>query len=259
MANEAYSVCEEEGLCITLGFPNRNSYPGFVRKLQFSHIGNASVMFRPLHIGNLLLSSPRIRNADKYSPSAIHFNELDLDSVGTAQFECHALDFRKDAEEFDEFVSGQKGTEISVYKSSRFCAWRFQEIPTRSYEAFQARGDKRILATCVVRRRRVKGIECVFLVDLQVADGSDGLAAGRFLIKEVLRKYRELGFAIAGVMVNRRSRASQVVRALWFREMPRRFLPHDAPVIVRKNLVSASEAVFDMERWAFSFGDYDVF
>jgi GNAT superfamily N-acetyltransferase len=37
LAKETYSLCKAEGVHIVFGFPNQNSYPGFIRKLDWVH------------------------------------------------------------------------------------------------------------------------------------------------------------------------------------------------------------------------------
>ena len=261
MANETYAICEQEGLSLTLGFPNKNSYPGFVRKLRFRHIGNATVMFRPLRPLSLLASVTRLKNALKYAPSALHHRDSELSSWTAGSFEIRPLDFYEDAAEYDQMIAAQSesGPRFSVQKCAKFLHWRLQRIPTREYRAFQALDATGTQATCAIRRRKVKGIECAFVVDLQLADGQKGLAAGRSLLKTVLRYYRSTGAALAGMMVNAGSRSHHLARSVWFREMPHHLLPHDAPIIVRRNGNAASTSVYDIKAWDFSFSDYDVF
>ncbi len=259
MANETYAVCEREGLHLTLGFPNKNSYPGFVRKLQFRHIGNAAVMFRPLGIFSLAGSLPAMNKAAKYAPS-------DMDGAPVANFFLHSgaldispLDFQDEWAAYDELVNTVELPRYTVHKSAAFCSWRFQKVPTRRYQSFQARDRDGMKAACVIRQRKVKGIECIFFVDFIMDGGPDGIAAGKSLLKAVLQRYRKSGVALAGMMVNRSTDLHRLARSAWFREMPSQLLPHDAPVIVRRNGTAISESIFDVADWALSFGDYDVF
>lgn len=259
MANETYAVCERLRLGITLGFPNKNSYPGFVRKLQFRHIGNASVMFKPLAPARLLGSLPKLRGAAKYAPSGLESDGIEDIRARAGAYTIGDLDFRNDSDAYDRLISGQNIPRFSVLRQAGFARWRFQDIPTRNYRAFQAADANGMQAACVVRQRMVKGIECAFVVDLELGEGEAGLDAGRALLKTVLDCYRRIGVALAGMMVNPGSRAHRLARSIWFREMPSRLLPHDAPIIVRRNGESVPESVYSVDQWAFCFGDYDVF
>jgi len=259
MAKATYEICEKEGLVITLGFPNKNSYPGFVRKLQFRHIGNARIMFRPLAPVRLMAGLPKLRGAAKYAPSDLTGVSSEKFSDAAGSFEIRRLDFGEHADDYNQLISLQSTPRFSVHKHADFAQWRFQDIPTRSYRAFQARDSNGVQAACVIRQRKVKGIECAFVVDLQLAEGPKGIEAGRSLLKSVLHLYSKAGVAVAGTMVNRGSRQYRLARSVWFREMPSRLLPHDAPIIVRRNGTKVAESIYEFGDWAFSFGDYDVF
>lgn len=259
MANQAYAICEEEGLALTLGFPNKNSYPGFVRKLNFQHIGNASVMFRPLRPLRLLAALPKAPSAPKYAKSELEAGSNEELHLEVGPFEIKSLDYEAEGASYDRMTENQVEPRCSVHKNAAFCAWRFQSIPTRDYYSFQARNSNGIQAACVVRQRRVKGVECVFIVDLQMTSSEVGEAAGVSLLKGMLGHYRAKGVSLAGLMVIQGATADRVARSMWFREMPSRLLPHDAPIIVRRNGSSVRESVFNIEGWGFAFGDYDVF
>lgn len=40
LAQRTYDLCRELGIHLVFGFPNRNSYPGFVRKLHWEHVND---------------------------------------------------------------------------------------------------------------------------------------------------------------------------------------------------------------------------
>lgn len=40
LAQRTYDLCRELGIHLVFGFPNRNSYPGFVRKLDWEHVND---------------------------------------------------------------------------------------------------------------------------------------------------------------------------------------------------------------------------
>lgn len=259
MANETYAACKREGLKLTLGYPNRNSYPGFVRKLQFRHIGNATVMFRPLRVLKLAASLSALKGAEKYAASELEDWPVNDFRSRAGSIELLPLDFQEDSVAYDELANSIQRPRYSVHKSAAFASWRYDGIPTRRYQAFQARDESGMKAVCVARQRKVKGIECVFLVDFINESGAAGLKAGERLLKAVLQHFRNCGVALAGMMMNRDTQVHRLARSTWFREMPSRLLPHDAPIILRRNDGAAQDSIFDIDNWAFSFGDYDVF
>ena len=56
MAIETYNDCFKENIKYIIGFPNPNSYPGFVRKLNFSHLGNIPLLIKPINYIGILRS-----------------------------------------------------------------------------------------------------------------------------------------------------------------------------------------------------------
>src|SRR5689334_7805417 len=39
-AEASFRYCHDEDIYFTIGIPNRNSYPGFIKRLGFKHVGN---------------------------------------------------------------------------------------------------------------------------------------------------------------------------------------------------------------------------
>lgn len=48
LAQSLFERCKAENVSLLYGFPNENSYPGFVKKLGWKHIGDVSSFARPL-------------------------------------------------------------------------------------------------------------------------------------------------------------------------------------------------------------------
>ena len=259
MAKEVYAICERDKISLTVGFPNKNSYPGFVRKLQFRHIGNANVLFQVLAPMKLLRKMPSVAGSPKYSPSNISDVAVAIPGSGRSGIRIESLEFSECDSSFDEFIDNRETQRFSVEKSSAFCNWRYRAVPTRRYLAFQALDGDHLLAMCVVRMRQVKGIECAFVVEFQVCAGQQGVEAGRHLLRVVMASYRSIGAVLGGMLVNPGAPEHEIAKSVGFREIPKRLLPHDAPIIVRKNDDRIEDRVFDAARWSFTFGDYDVF
>lgn len=259
MAKETYRICAELGLSITLGFPNPNSYPGFVRKLEFQHVGNAEVLFRLLRPLKLLRHLPFIRRARKYEKSRLSKPNVITAPLEIDGFTVSCLDFDSDAAAYDLFARKAMGQRTGVWKDAAYCQWRFMAIPTRTYHAFKIEREARILASCVVHPRRVYGLEGVFLVDFKAEISETGDNAARVLVDQILRLYKRRGCVIAGIMVGGTSPEHRLARQAGFRRIPERLLPHEAPVIIRRNGKSVDEGILNYDDWSFSFSDYDVF
>jgi GNAT superfamily N-acetyltransferase len=67
LALKTYELCREEGIHLVFGFPNQNSYPGFVKKLGWSHFDD----LQAYEIRVRCLPWIRIKNTFKL-PQSIH-------------------------------------------------------------------------------------------------------------------------------------------------------------------------------------------
>ena len=50
LAEECMSAAAQRGIEALYGFPNKNSYPGFIRRLNWDHVGDVPQWFRPIRL-----------------------------------------------------------------------------------------------------------------------------------------------------------------------------------------------------------------
>ncbi|MCU0434855.1 MAG: GNAT family N-acetyltransferase [Bacteroidia bacterium] len=65
LAKHTYALCKQEGIDIVFGFPNKNSYPGFIKKLNWIHIHDIdvfSIKVQTLPIAKLVKKFPFFQN-----------------------------------------------------------------------------------------------------------------------------------------------------------------------------------------------------
>ena len=62
LARDAYKECQNRQIMFTLGFPNRNSYPGFVNKLGFTDLGEMPLLIKPLNWLNLFVYKLKLKS-----------------------------------------------------------------------------------------------------------------------------------------------------------------------------------------------------
>jgi hypothetical protein len=67
LAQKTYAYCQENGFHLVFGFPNENSYPGFIKKLGWSHFDNLT----PYLIRVKCIPWIRLKNTFKL-PQALH-------------------------------------------------------------------------------------------------------------------------------------------------------------------------------------------
>jgi len=56
MADATFNDCANQDANFTVGFPNPQSYPGFVKRLNFHHLGDIPLLIKPLNYGKIMYS-----------------------------------------------------------------------------------------------------------------------------------------------------------------------------------------------------------
>ena len=118
----------------------------------------------------------------------------------------------------------------------------------------------RLLAFAVLRIRIVYGMKAGFVIDFNCLPEEESRRAGKALIEFSKSHMRSQGAVVMGVLVTPDCTEFDVLRKSGFFKAPGRFLPHDAPVIVRWNGEGDSVASLrTIRKWFLTFGDYDAF
>jgi len=260
MALETYASCKVRGLDLTLGFPNMQSYPGFVRKLGFSHIGNAMLLVRPLRLGALVKGALYRKRYPKYGSylereSLNRPGQHDVDEITISEF-----DVKQEAGLYRPFWETRRKLYNQTDRSPQFLEWRYKNIPTRSYTLLKATKGGKLLAFAVLRVRVVYGMKAGFVIDFNCLPEEESMRAGKTLLEFSKSLMRSKGAVFMGALITPDCAEFDVLRKSGFFKAPGRFLPHDAPVIIRWNGAGDSAASLrTIRKWFLTFGDYDAF
>lgn len=134
LANAAFAVAERRGIEVLYGFPNPQSYPGFVRRLNWDHTGNVDVLARPLRLSRdprvPRLVGPLADLALRLWPSGSSDPTLVLDNQPPTAAELDRLLLPPASKEDDH---------CSVAASAVRWAWRFGDLSELSYRWLVAR------------------------------------------------------------------------------------------------------------------------
>lgn len=257
LARRLFSTLPDAGVALTYGFPNPNSYPGFVEKLEFRDIGQAPLMVKPLDVQRLagrkfggVLGSvlgtaggllrpmlwPRTR-----TPQGTGIQIIARDTAGP---------------EFDEFWESQKRRHrLMVVRDARYIAWRYLRCPTRRYNVLSAVSGDRVTAYLVGRIAEVFGVRAGLVVDMLLDTGERDIRAAEHLLAawESLCASESVE-VLAGLML------PHVPEAIAFRRcgywtVPRRLLPQPMPVIMREHETEIPK--LGLRDCFLTFGDYD--
>lgn len=187
-ANDCYEWCAGAGLQAVVGFPNANSYPGFVRSLGWKRIVFPTAHALRLGLGDVLRKM-----------GAIGWLGAPLDAV-------YRLGMRLKLAGWLAELRGRAGTRdrfqvattvpagyealwdrwklqevLSVWKDSKYFAWRYDENPDRAFTYFYLARDGGIPVLAV----GVEIDQALVLCELIVGDRD--VAIGRLLVAEICR------------------------------------------------------------------------
>jgi len=176
LAEQTYAKSFSNGVKYIFGFPNKLSYPGFVRKLKFKDPFGFKVYKLPLRFGHY----------SKKIPGLGFLSSLPLSFVKSDS----KIQFDRIKEINEDFSLHQSGAFSSipfkVVRDANYLKWRYINCPDREYEVFRVKNNDIELGYIV---GRVEG-KFVHLVDIIPAKKNDI----HTIVGEFIAHYRQRGF-----------------------------------------------------------------
>jgi len=253
MAKETYKDCTINNALFTIGFPNPQSYPGFVRKLDFKHLGDIPLLIKPLKYGKIFFSIFN-KNRKKHGGS-ININSADIKNNNISEFIFNNKKLKDKYSEFWDSISKQYT--LSTLKDFTFLNWRYNEIPTRKYRLFYLEENNNIKGLIIVKAENVWGFNVGLVMDLLVIDNNKYV--GKKLLNFVKQVFKKSNLDFIATLHNRTNEYG-LLKSNGFFSVPQKILPQKIHFIVKLNKdFSDSELLFDLNNWKLTFGDYDVF
>ncbi len=255
LATEVYDRAAKSSLEFAYGMPNQNSYPGFLKYLNFHDIGAIPLYVRPLRPSNIVhtfLKNPVLEFFSK------PFNSI------------YKLRSKKATTELVDFVSGaaiyadtfwnliKDKYQVMIARDYEYMKFRFIDIPARDYSGYYAIVNDKPVAYAIGRVMKVSDISCAMIADFLFVDGFEREAAEALhgLLKILMTKSGDM----AGCMLLPFTKEVKIIKHLGFFKCPRFMEPQPFRLILKPLAIKASDAsiVMDLNNWFFSMGDYDV-
>jgi hypothetical protein len=239
LANESFVAAAERGVEVLYGFPNSNSFHGFVRRLNWDHTGDVNLWVRPLH--------PRLHH--RVPPLLKPAAEIAAAIWPSGSVRGFDLSFSNEPPADLETIMSQSTPgkdSCSIQRSPAWLQWRYSGASGANYEWVSARRDDRLMAA-VVWGTDIRNRNAVF-VDFFGAS-SDGLrAATAGAVRRAHARRHALATAVAQYQPAERAlRACGFVRA------------GHLPLIVRPLTVRTLAAnIHDHAAWRIVGGDVDT-
>jgi len=270
LAKAVYQDCAEQGSRFCYGFPNPNSYPGFMKKLGFTDLGNVPLLLRPLNpkalvkkkFGPLLgaFAAPfqlfyklKDRSDDRYEVYPL--TAFDLSTINAFWAKVH------------------NKYPIMGIRDADYIRWRYFDIPLRDYQIYGVRqkNSSSLLGYIVGRCTEVEAMSSGMIVDFLVDPSHP--AAGNSLINQLLHFFAANSMDLAGSLMLPHTEESHLLKAEGFFTCPKALEPQPFPVIYRRlsspfeeeavqGQVNEQEDYHDpllqLNQWFLTMGDYDV-
>jgi len=252
MAKATFYECANENAHFTIGFPNPNSYPGFVKKLDFHHLGDIPLLIKPLRYFNLAFSFFKKRHQK-------HGGDIKIKTLNNnssiKSFDFNDVTLEAKYNKFWETIKSQYSA--SVNKDFAYMYWRFHSLPTREYNVFYVEEDNEIKGVIVLRAEHVWGFNVGLIMDLLILNNDTTL--GKRLLKYSKKVFKHIRIDFIAALHNRTCEYS-ILKKYNFFTVPKKLLPQKIHFIVRLNKdFPKSEMLFKSENWKLTFGDYDIF
>lgn len=265
LADEAYALCKEQDVALTIGFPNPQSYKGFVKHLAFQDIGELPLWLLPLDLVALseAVSVSAIRMIKPLLPlgTAAIRGLCKISSLiwqGDSQNICERFEFDNSFDRLWE--NSRSGYQNAIERSSSYLQWRFVSHPTRKYRIFTYESKDELIGYIVIRNSAIKNIPSGLIVDFNFEHSKRGQAACSSLVARAVREFIKEGVALVGSLANSNSIATSGLRRNGFSPCPKSLLPQPFPVIVRTHNCSPElqQDALDISKWYLTMGDYDA-
>lgn len=251
-----------EGVAFSYAFPNEGSFPGFVKRFGFRHIGSAPLLLRLVNVERLVSRRSGRRWLGILARPASRFLARDLRSErrrGPPDFQVVRVErFGDEADEFWSRVGGREP--VMIVRDASYLNWRFVDIPLREYVALEALADGAVVGLLVLRCAELREYAAGLIVDFLVEAGPRGVRAGERLLDEALAHFAEQDLDLLGSLALPHSVEYRLIRSRGFWRCPRWLEPQPFRLVARWHLAPETmpDTLYDVHKWLITMGDYDI-
>lgn len=261
LANAVYRMATENDIPLTYGFPNINSYHGFVKKLGWMDLCRAlPVLFRPINIERVVKSKINNKTISRLlapplkSWLKIKGKNMDIDPVSS----YYTI---KRVETFDDATNTlwklSKGiSRISLIRDAEYLNWRFVRNPVGNYCIFRAETCGEISGYIVLKFVNNFGLKTGYIVDLLTLPGQTEVANA--LVGTAINYFIDSDMDISACMIMKNQSYVKQLHSYGYIKIPSFLFPKDVYLGVRNNTGEFSnELLGDWRNWNISWGDHD--
>lgn len=256
LAKITYDRAAREGKAFCYGIPNPNSYPGFMKKLDFTDLGRVPLYLRPLRpsamVCEFLHSDPLSVTARPFDYCFSVYPVKKISGLEVVRLTKGNLEL---ADQFWQKVKNKYP--IMNIRDSAFFKFRYLDMPKRTYFPYFLIQNGTPVAFVTGRIMEVAGMQCGMLADFLFAQGCAKQAG--VLLRFILRLMQNQGASLAGSLMLSHTEEAALLRKNAFFRCPQKLEPQPFPLILRVfDDRLKDKGIFDLRNWFFCMGDYDV-
>jgi hypothetical protein len=242
------------------GFPNPNSYPGFLKYLKFNDIQQFPLLYKYNNLGSILQKKKGLPFTGLMNFFGNFFTGRIKSPPNSNDFliqEVTSFDVR-----FDDFWEKNKNQFPNlVQKNCEYLNWRYCENPVKDYQIFclSKKNDSRILGFVVCRVDQIEGLKIGLIGEILVENMENEYI--QMLLVQAEQYFIGQDVDAYGGILSPNTRYYNSFLSCGFKVFPKKYLSQPFAMIVRVNtdLEKQEKKLLDSQNWFITLGDYDIF
>ncbi|MCL4383938.1 GNAT family N-acetyltransferase [Patescibacteria group bacterium] len=252
LAQECFKECQKLGIKFTLGFPNQNSYPGFMKKLGFTDLGEMPLLIRPYNLNHLI--------TEKFNSKllGVFMNPIDW-FLKTFRYSGNDLVEGEDIgrQQDDIWRKAKVREKILAVRDRNFLGWR-TKWPGRNYKCLYLRENNLVRGYIILTTFLTGKIRNGLIADFFIEDSKEIDKIAVRLLKQADSFWKENKVDQAGCLLSQDSTEYKILKRHGYFNCPDFIKPQPMRVIVKWHEGNVPSELSDLGKWYITLIDYDV-
>jgi hypothetical protein len=184
MASICYEESRKRGIQCIIGFPNDNSYTGFIKKLDFKDLGEINQIVKLLKLSEIVKSYFTI-----FQKKALKIETAKTQLYNISNVEINIL-LDINNHEFVNFLKKYNAfADLTTFRSVEFLTWRYINHPTKKYFIYHIKDNESIKAY-VIFSIESKKLKIARIVDFITLDFELGAKLLNIVTKSLYQNFK---------------------------------------------------------------------
>ena len=256
LIKEAAQLSKNRGDKFIYTFPNKKSFPAYMKIKGWNHIDSIPLYIKPLRIYNYLHRKVKKSNFVN-SLSALRKLEINPPAIEVKECQLSISKLNRFDKQIDELWNNihDKYT-IILKRDSQYLNWRYIQRPDVDYIIFCAESRDKIKGYIVLKTDKLFGCWAGLVVDILSEDEKTCV----HLIAQAIKLFRELKIEVVGCLITDIIFYPRALRKNGFFRFPNLLCPKEFYVVCycNSNLSNFPGEVQNFSKWFLTWGDTDT-